>query len=107
MDCTAIAGPTEATTFSGVPLEDWSALVMELTDVHGMSQRQIAGYCVCGQSAISELARGETKDPRHRIGEALRALRVLKRREASEKAVPPVPPANDAACEAGAVLAPG
>lgn len=52
-----------------------------------MSQQQIAGHCQCGQTTISDLVRRDTKDPRHRIGEALRELRAAKRREAAEKAV--------------------
>lgn len=96
MDCTATAPAAGASTFSGVPLEDWSALVMELTDQHGMSRRQVAAYCVCGATTINDLASGDTKDPGHRIGEALRALRNLKRKAAAEKGVEPTAPANDA-----------
>lgn len=96
MDCTAIPPVAGAALPTGEPLEDWGALISELLDNHGMSQPQIAAFCHCSQSTVSDLARGETKDPRHRIGEALRALRMLKRREAAEKAVPLAAPANGA-----------
>lgn len=99
MDASAIATPPESPGASAPrpnPLEDWSALVTELTEQHGLSQRQIAAHCRCGQPAISELARGLTNDPSHRIGEALRALRDAKRGEAAEKAATAARPVSGA-----------
>ena len=93
MDCTAISAPSDG-PYPMPPLEDWSALVTELAEQHGMSQRQIAAHCHCGQTAISELARGVTNDPKHRLGEALRALRDAKRSEATQKGMAPPRPSN-------------
>lgn len=59
---------------------DWKAVIAELLDVHGMSQPQIAAVCNCAQSSISAIARGETKDPRHSIGDHLLSLLEEKRR---------------------------
>jgi hypothetical protein len=87
MDCTATCTPADGSDTAEAPTEDWSALIAELTDVHDMSQSQIAAYCDCGQTTISDLLRRDTKDPRWRIGERLRALRSAKRREAAEKSV--------------------
>jgi transcriptional regulator with XRE-family HTH domain len=52
---------------------DWQKLIAELQD-HGYTQPQIAAACGCGQSTVSELSLGKTKEPRHSLGEALRAL---------------------------------
>lgn len=80
---------------------DWPSLISEL-DALGMNQPQIAAACKCAQSSISALARGETKDPRHSIGEALRELLASKRSEAAEKGVSTAPPPRGAPA-AGAV----
>jgi hypothetical protein len=93
MACTATSATADAPAPRNAPLEDWSALVTELTEKHGMSQREIATFCSCGQSAVSELARRVTTDPRHRIGEALKALRAAKRLQAAQKSVSPAAPA--------------
>lgn len=61
---------------------DWKLLIAELQGF-GLSQGAIAGECGCGQSTISELAKGVTKDPRHSIGEKLRQLAKTKREEAA------------------------
>jgi predicted transcriptional regulator len=99
MDCTATAAPPDDLD---APLEDWSALVTELSDQHGMSQREIGAFCGCGQTAISELARKVTNDPRHRIGERLKDLRTAKRSEAAKKAVAPAAPSIGAGLAVGA-----
>lgn len=52
---------------------DWKQLIADLK-ARGMSQPQIAEACNCAQATISELATGKTTDPRHALGEALRAL---------------------------------
>lgn len=57
---------------------DWKLLIAELQSLE-MTQAQIAAACNCGQSTVSELAKGVTKDPRHSIGEALRKLLLEKR----------------------------
>lgn len=40
----------------------------------GMTQKEIASFCECGQSTISEIANGEIKNPSYRIGIALTKL---------------------------------
>ena len=65
---------------------DWKSLIAELQGL-GLSQTQIAEVCGCGQSAISGLARGVTKDPGWSIGERLRRLLEAKKAEAAEGAV--------------------
>lgn len=52
---------------------DWEQLIAELV-ARPMSQAQIAAACGCGQATIADLANGKTKEPRHSLGEALRAL---------------------------------
>jgi transcriptional regulator with XRE-family HTH domain len=53
---------------------DWKSLIAEIQR-HGYTQPQIAAVCGCGQATISDLALGNTKEPRHSLGEALRRLR--------------------------------
>ena len=80
---------------------DWTALISELQSL-GMTQQQMASNCRCGQSTISELAKGVTKDPRHSIGQALLRLLEAKRREAAEKGIaPPAPAAGASAAAVG------
>ncbi len=52
---------------------NWKSLIADLL-ANGLSQPQIAVICECGQATISDLARGDTKDPRDSLGQALRAL---------------------------------
>lgn len=52
---------------------DWEQLIAELV-ARRMSQTQIAAACGCGQATIADLANGKTKEPRHSLGETLRAL---------------------------------
>lgn len=63
---------------------DWKEVIAELGRL-GVRQPQIAEACGCSQGAISLLATGQTKDPKHSTGEALRRLLAAKRREAAEK----------------------
>lgn len=64
---------------------DWKSLIAEL-QAFGLSQGVIAERCRCGQSTISELSKGVTKDPRHSIGEALR--RLVEEKRAEKQAAP-------------------
>jgi predicted XRE-type DNA-binding protein len=98
MDCTATPdiGAKRARRGS---IEDFSAIVIELITVHGLSQPQIATECDCSQSAVSDIARGVTKDPRHSIGEALKRLLATKRGEAAQKAASAAAPADRAGTE--------
>ena len=52
---------------------DWKLLITDLK-AYGLSRAQVASECKCGQATISELATGQTSDPRHGLGEKLRAL---------------------------------
>lgn len=80
---------------------DWKAVIAELLDEHGMSQPQIAAVCNCAQSSISAIARGETKDPRHSIGDHLLTLLEEKRRALA----PPAPGCHHHVCAGGAPAA--
>lgn len=61
---------------------DWKSLIADLQE-RGLSQPEIAQRCHCGQATISDLANGHTKEPRHSLGEALRALHARTKRRAS------------------------
>jgi predicted transcriptional regulator len=75
---------------------DWTVVISELSGTFGMSQPEIATACGCGQSTVSGLATGVTKDPRHSTGQKLLALLEAKRREAEKKAVTSAAPAHGA-----------
>jgi hypothetical protein len=75
---------------------DWTVVISELSGAFGMSQPEIAAACGCGQSTVSGLATGVTKDPRHSTGQKLLALLEAKRLEAATKAVQSPPPARGA-----------
>lgn len=51
----------------------WSTIIRSLTGA-GLTQPEIAQFCGCGQSTISDLARGATTDPRTSTGLALLGL---------------------------------
>lgn len=53
---------------------DFKALLADLQRA-GLTQAQIADACACRQSTISDLARGETEQPRFSVGSALIDLR--------------------------------
>lgn len=52
---------------------DWKTLISELLAV-GWTQPRLAQECGVGQSTISLLATGATKDPRYSTGQKLREL---------------------------------
>jgi hypothetical protein len=52
---------------------DWTKLLSAIV-ASGMSQPQVAAACQCGQSTISFVLRGLTKDPRSSLGFRLIAL---------------------------------
>lgn len=56
---------------------DWKTLIQSLIDKGG-TQAEIAAYCKCTQSAISDLARGVTTNPSFALGDALRKLAAEK-----------------------------
>lgn len=62
---------------------DWKTLIETLT-AKGWKQQQIAEFCGCAQSVISELATGKVKNPRFTTGQALIAMG--KRKAPAEKA---------------------
>ena len=66
---------------------DWKLLIAELR-AHGLSQPQIAAACDCGQATISDLASGKTDDPRHSLGQALRALHAERINTPGAPAIP-------------------
>jgi hypothetical protein len=73
---------------------DWTVVISELSGTFGMSQPEMAAACQCGQSTISGLATGVTKDPRHSTGVKLLKLLDEKRAAAaaSAEALPTLPP---------------
>ena len=52
---------------------NWREIIKELRE-NGLSQVEIARVCGCDQSTISDLERGVAKDPRHALGERIRAM---------------------------------
>lgn len=60
---------------------NWKNLIAELIAT-GMTQPEIAARCGCGQTTVSELARGVTAEPRWALGEKLKKLHADKRRAA-------------------------
>lgn len=60
---------------------DWKNLIAELI-ANGMTQPEIAARCGCGQTTVSELARGVTTEPRYTLGEKLKKLHAERRRAA-------------------------
>lgn len=59
---------------------NWKSAIEELQSFN-LSQPQIAAACKCGQSTISDLAKGKTTDPRWSTGDAIKALLAQKRAE--------------------------
>ncbi len=49
---------------------NWIDLITQL-NAHGLTQQQIAAACGCGQTTISEIAAGKTKEPRYGLGQKL------------------------------------
>jgi transcriptional regulator with XRE-family HTH domain len=58
---------------------DWQSLIAELK-ARKFTQEDIASICNCGQSTVSDLARGITKRPNFEIGQTLIALHKSKRK---------------------------
>lgn len=52
---------------------DWTVILKELRDC-GVTQMQVAEQCGVGQSAVSSLARGDTKSPGFDFGSKLLSL---------------------------------
>jgi len=52
---------------------DWKNIIAEIRQ-HGLSYADIASKCDCGPTTVNDLATGETKEPRHALGEALKSL---------------------------------
>lgn len=63
---------------------DWPKLMTDLAAA-GYTQMKLAALCGVSQSSISAIARGETVDPSHSIGEKLKAIhaRASKRKQAA------------------------
>lgn len=53
---------------------NWPQIINALVDDAGLTQPEIAKLCDCGQSTISDLLRGNTKDPRTSTGLLLLGL---------------------------------
>lgn len=49
---------------------NWKNIITKLSDA-GVTQKEIALHCACGQSTISEISRGEIKNPAYSIGSKL------------------------------------
>ena len=49
---------------------DWIKLISDIS-AKGATQKAMADRCRCGQSTISEIARGEIKNPAYSTGKAL------------------------------------
>jgi transcriptional regulator with XRE-family HTH domain len=64
---------------------NWIDLITQL-NAHGLTQQQIAAACGCGQTTISEIAAGKTKDPRYGLGQKLIDLLAQQKED--------TPPAN-------------
>lgn len=54
----------------------WRSTITQLT-ARGLTQAQIAALCNCSQVTVSDLYRGETKQPNFALGQSLIALTAL------------------------------
>lgn len=52
----------------------WKIIIADIVRHGKLTQPQIAEACGCGQATISDLAVGNTKEPRHSLGAALLVL---------------------------------
>ncbi len=59
---------------------DWKTTITEIAST-GLTQKQIAAYCDCGQSNISDLLLGKVKSPSYDLGDKLLRLRRRRRRK--------------------------
>jgi hypothetical protein len=73
--------------YSGVM--NWIKLISDLSAA-GVTQKDIAAHCACGQSTISEIGRGAIKNPAYSIGKQLIDMHA-------EKLGTSAPPLKDAA----------
>jgi predicted transcriptional regulator len=49
---------------------DWQKIISDLSGF-GVTQKDMAAHCGCGQSTISEIGRGVIKNPAYNIGKCL------------------------------------
>jgi len=49
---------------------DWTKIISELS-AKGVTQKAMADRAQCGQSTISEISRGEIRNPAYSIGKAI------------------------------------
>lgn len=49
---------------------DWTKIISELS-AKGVTQKTMADRAQCGQSTISEISRGEIRNPAYSIGKSL------------------------------------
>lgn len=64
---------------SGIPATvagriDWPAIIREIRKRGRMRLIDIAAACDCSEAALSDLVTGRSREPRHALGERLRAL---------------------------------
>jgi transcriptional regulator with XRE-family HTH domain len=64
---------------------DWQSLIADLKS-RNLTQHDIAAFCKCKQSTVSDLSRGITKRPNFELGQALIALHKSKRKAPELKA---------------------
>ena len=53
---------------------DWPAIIREIRKRGRMRLIDIAAACDCSEAALSDLVTGRSREPRHALGERLRAL---------------------------------
>lgn len=53
---------------------DWPALIRDIRQLGRMRLIDIAIDCECSEATLSDLVTGRTREPRHALGERLRAL---------------------------------
>lgn len=58
---------------------NWKSKIAEIKAT-GWNEVRIAGFCGCTQSTINSIATGNTKDPRHSLGDKLLNLHRLRTR---------------------------
>lgn len=55
-------------------MTDWPAIIAEIRKRGRMRLLDIAAECECSEATISDLVTGRSREPRHALGERLRAL---------------------------------
>jgi predicted XRE-type DNA-binding protein len=66
---------------------NWTQLLSEISAT-GATQKEAADFCGCSQSTISELSRGEIKEPAHSLGESLIEFHKIRSRRSTDKKSP-------------------